>query len=93
MEKVKTREEAYAILDSERAYQDAKGEDAEYSHIRNDISPGEHILAMEKCLTDARLAWYNTAMPHGPAAEHVRKVGALALRFIEYFGASRREGF
>ncbi len=80
------RSEVYAVIDGERDYQDAGRGNAK----RHDgMTPGEFILCMEKCLQDARVAWY---APNGGVAclDHVRKVSALGVQCMEVHGAPAR---
>lgn len=84
------REGAYAAIDSERAYQDAgRGNAKRHEGAAPHLSPGEIILAMEKCLHDARLAWYT---PDGATTclPHLRKVTALGVQAMENYGAPLR---
>lgn len=85
-----TRDEVYAIVDSERAYQEAQRGNAKRHAGQPDMTPGEHILCMEKCLADAREAWYR---PNGGEAclEFIRKVTALGVACMEIHGGSPRE--
>lgn len=82
---------ALVALASERAYQTAQqGNAKRHADAPPVLSPGEVILAMEKCLTDAREAWYK---PDGGKAclDHVRKVTALGFQALENHGAPIRE--
>jgi hypothetical protein len=81
---------ALEALLSEREYQDAQLGNAKRHEGQPPMTPGEYILCMEKCLQDAREAWYK---PNGGTAclEHVRKVGALAMASMELHGAPIRE--
>lgn len=83
---------AYKALDSERDYQDAGVADVSRLNMKP-LDAGEIILAMEQCLTTARAAWYSDAHPYPHTAEYVRKVGGLAVQFMERYGAPQREGF
>jgi hypothetical protein len=86
------RSEVYAAIDSERAYQDAQQGNAKRHEGQPPMTPGEYILCMEKCLHDAREAWYK---PDGGTAclPFIRKVTALGVGAMELHGAPRREGF
>lgn len=91
--KAATREQVYNAIDSERAYQDAgMGNANRHANAPDRLLPGEIILCMEKCLADARAAWY---APDGRTAclPHLRKVAALGVQVLENYGAPRREGF
>lgn len=83
------RESAYAAIDSERAYQDAGAGNAERHAGAAQLTPGELILCMEKCLADARDAWYK---PNGGVAclDYIRKVSALGVQAMELYGAPPR---
>lgn len=84
-----SRQEVYAALDSERAYQDAGKGNALRHEGMPAMTPGEYLLCMEKCLSDARTVWY---APDGgnKCLEHVRKVAALGVAVMELYGAPKR---
>lgn len=87
------REAAYAAVDSERDYQDAgKGNANRHADAPDRLLPGEIILCMEKCLADARAAWY-TPTGGKDCLPYLRKVTALGIQAMENYGAPRREGF
>lgn len=74
--------DAFTILKGERVYQD-------------EFAPGEHsqhtlILLMEHYLGRARTDLCCPQMPEGAAGSSIRKVGALAVRYIETHGAPPR---
>lgn len=85
------RNEVYAVIDGERAYQDAGMGNAQ-RHPDGDkaMTPGEFILCMERCLADARDVWYT---PQGgqKSLEYVRKVAALGVHCMELHGAPVRK--
>lgn len=77
---------------SERAYQDAGAGNAKRHPGQPDMTPGEIILCMEKCLADARATWYRP--DGGKACLHdIRKVVALGCQAMELHGAPKREGY
>lgn len=93
MTRTTQREAAYAAIDSERDYQDAgMGNAKRHDKAPKAMSQGEFILCMEKCLADARAAWYK---PDGGIAclPFVRKAAALGVQCMELHGAPEREGF
>lgn len=82
----------YGAIDGERDYQDAQSGNAKrHAGAPPKLSPGEVILCAEKCLADARDAWYR---PDGGTAclPYLRKVAALAVQALENYGAPMREG-
>jgi hypothetical protein len=83
------RSEVYAAVDSERDYQDAGRGNAKRHEGAPALMPGEVILAMEKCLNDAKEAWYK---PDGATAclPYIRKVTALGVQAMERYGAPKR---
>lgn len=85
-----TRSAVYAVIDGERDYQDAQRGNAKRHEGQPPMTPGEYILCMEKCLSDAREAWYK---PDGGAAclDFVRKVAALGVHCMELHGAPPRK--
>ena len=87
-----SRNAAYNAIDGERAYQDAQQGNAKRPDNQPKMTPGEYLLCMEKCLADARDAWYK---PDGGRAclPFVRKVTALGVAAMELYGAPRREKF
>lgn len=89
---VASRAEVYAVVDSERRYQDAGAGNAKRHPGQKAMTPGEFILCMEKCLADARAAWYT---PNGgvDCLPFVRKVTALGVQCMELHGAPPREGY
>lgn len=84
-----TRAEVYAAIDSERTYQDEQLGNAKRHTDQPVMTPGELLLCMEKCLADAREAWYK---PNGGDAclPYVRKVAGLAVQTMERWGAIPR---
>lgn len=86
------RTHIYAVIEGEIAYQDAAVADPARPDIIESLSAGEHLLAMEHCLAEARNAWYKGSFPHTQAAENIRKVTALGVRFMERFSAPYRHG-
>ena len=86
------REEVYNVIDGERNYQDNGVGNAKRHENMPKMTPGEIILCMEKCLADARDAWYT---PEGGknCLPFIRKITALGVQCMELYGAPRREGF
>jgi hypothetical protein len=85
------RAEVFRAIDSERRYQNAqRGNAKRHANMPPVMTPGECILTMEKCLNDARVAWY---APEGGTAclEHLRKVAAVAVQCMENYGAPIRQ--
>lgn len=84
-----TRQEAYGAIDTERDYQDAQRGNSQRHDGMPPMTPGELILCMEKCLADARAAWY---APDGGTGclPHIRKVAALGVQAMERYGAPPR---
>ena len=84
------RADVYAVIDGEREYQDAQKGNAKRHEGQPPMTPGEHLLCMEKCLADARDAWYK---PDGGTncLPYIRKVVALGVQCMERYGAPRRE--
>lgn len=84
-----TRQEVYAAIDTERQYQDAGVGNAKRHEAMPPMTPGEHILCIEKVLNDAREAWYK---PDGGVhcLPHLRKAAALSVQCMERYGAPIR---
>ncbi len=83
---------AFDAINSERNYQIAGAGNAKRHPGQPEMTPGEIILCMEKCLADARTIWYH---PNGgeKSLEYVRKVTALGVLCMELHGAPQREGY
>jgi hypothetical protein len=83
------RETVYNVLDGERRYQIEGRGNAKRHEGQPEMTPGEYILCMEKCLADARAAWY---APNGGEAclDPIRKVTALGVACMEVHGAPPR---
>lgn len=82
----------YDVIDGERDYQDDQQGNAKRHEGQPAMTPGEYLLCMEKCLSDARDAWYQ---PDGgkKCLVFVRKVTALGVACMELHGAPAREGY
>ena len=80
-------------IDSELKYQHAQSLDPSRPDMIPVLSPGEIIAAMEHCLLAAHTAWYAGAAPHREAAEHIRKVTALGVRFLSENTAPMRTDY
>lgn len=87
------REEVYAALDGERAYQTAMTASPTRPDMVENLTIGDHILAMEQCLAEARTCWYSGAVPHHEALDYIRKVAGLGVRCMEVYGIVPRGGF
>jgi hypothetical protein len=86
------RAPAIRAVNSERDYQDAqRGNALRHSNQPKDMPPGEYLLAMEKCLSDAREVWYRGGTGWLDCLPHVRKVAALGVACMELYGAPMRE--
>lgn len=86
-----TREQAYAIIDSERDYQDIK-----YKTINGySASPEGFLLVLEELVAQARATVTQGKLPPLGSGteimEHIRKIGATAVRAIEQHNAMPRE--
>ncbi len=81
--------EVLHAIHTERAYQQEQQGNAKRHEGQPAMTPGEYILCMEKCLADARDAWYK---PNGGEAsmEFIRKVTALGVAAMELHGAPPR---
>lgn len=85
------RDEVYRVIDGERDYQNAGlGNASRHEDAPRVMTPGEYILCMEKCLHDAREAWYK---PNGGTAclDFIRKNAALGVACMEHYGAPPRK--
>ena len=90
-----TREEVYAAIDGERAYQEMRLARDGSTDPQGQHSPEEFLLYMENYLNEAK---HVAARVWGPECrprilDIVRKVTALGVSCMEQNGAPRREGF
>lgn len=78
-----TREEVYAAIDSERAYQQR----LERNAIKEQ-RPMEQLAIISKLVRDAEDHWYSEAgqLP----MDFARKIGAVCVRMMEEHGAPAR---
>jgi len=83
------REEVYAIIDSERDYQDAM-EKVVNSHVVPNQNTGDRLLSIQYNLNKAINSWYSEIKPFEETMEYVRKMGALCVRLMEENGAKKR---
>lgn len=83
------RLDAFHAINTERLYQDNQRGNAKRHEGQPQMTPGEFILCMEKCLNDARGTWYT---PDGgvKCLDHIRKVAALGVSCMEMWGAPTR---
>lgn len=81
---------AYRAVETERDYQDQQRGNAKRHAGQPAMTPGEYILCMEKCLADAREAWYKPDGGHA-CLDHLRKVAALGVGCMELHGSPMRE--
>lgn len=83
------RSEVYAVIDSERAYQDAK-----YPPDSNgkSASPEGFLLVLEHLLNETRKAYVGCPTPkeHAVLMDGIRKIGATAVRAMEQYGVETR---
>lgn len=78
-----TRDDVYAAIDSERAYQEALP--------RNDVkdqTPMEHLTIIRRICRDMEDAWYDKAGQ--PSMDFMRKIAGVAVRCMEQHGAPIR---
>ena len=83
--------ETLAAIVSEREYQEAgRGNARRHEGSDKRMTVGEFILCMEKCLADARAAWY-TPTGSVDSLPFIRKVTALGVQAMDLHGAPMRE--
>lgn len=85
------RSEVYAAIDSERSYQNAMTASKSRPDMIDDMQIGSMILAMEKCLNDAKSVWYYDSLPYHDTMEHLRKVAGLIVKAGEMHSMPHRE--
>lgn len=83
---------ARIAINSELSYQGLSQGNSKRHEGQPEMTPGEFLLCMEKCLKDGMDAWYK---PDGgkTCLDFVRKVTALGTRCMALHGAPQREGF
>jgi hypothetical protein len=82
--------EIFETIRGELRYQDAMTR--QDSHVREGLTTGELILAMDKILKDAKDAWYSERPPHTQTRHLLRKVAALCVRVgIDNGGLPKRD--
>lgn len=85
------RAEVFVAVDEERQYQEAQSADPSRPSMRPDLTVGEHILAIDRLITDMRSQWYSGSPPHTPVLDNMRKIAALAFQCMEQHGIVRRQ--
>jgi hypothetical protein len=85
------RASTYAAINSERDYQDAMTSRTDRPDMIDPMPLPAILLAMEKCLLDARTRWYSDAAPYQDTMQHVRKIAGLAVKAGERYGMPPRE--
>lgn len=85
------RDEVYAAIDGERAYQDnlwtieEDGQD-----VPNPLTIGEFVLLLEEYAAQARKLWAGEKKPEGKTLDVMRKCAAIAVHCMEQHGAPPR---
>lgn len=77
-----TRAEVYSAINGERHYQDSL-----WPEGRAALSVGDFILMVEEYAARARKEWAGQLYPETKALDHMRKIGAIAVRCMETHGA------
>lgn len=77
-----TRQDVYYAIDGERHYQDGL-----WPAGRAALSVGDFILMVEEYALRARKEWAGQPYPETKALDHMRKIGAIAVRCMETHGA------
>jgi hypothetical protein len=83
------REEVYALIDGERAYQDKAWSE---NNMGGDhpLRIGEDLLLIERYLRSAIDMWTSEKRPEVQTMALIRKIGAIAVRSMETNGAPPR---
>lgn len=79
-----TRQEVYAAIDSERAYQEFLSRNAVKFQ-----QPMEQLAIIRRICRDMEDAWYEN--PGQPEMDFMRKIAATAVRCMEQHGAPVRD--
>lgn len=82
-----TRDQVYAAIDTERAYQDALPPTR--TDTQGEHSVGEHLVLLKEYVDRALKAWVDNP-GDDPALHVVRKVAGIAVRCMEQHGAPKR---
>lgn len=73
-----TFEEITEVIKHELAYQDLMSEMD--SHVRENLTFGEYLLAINKLVDDANHRWYASKPPYDETRDIIRKIAALSVR-------------
>lgn len=85
------RADVYAAIDGERDYQDRMTANPNRPDMIEDLNIAGMLLAMERCLQQAREDWYYDSTPYQDTMEMIRKVAGLAVKAGEQYGMPPRE--
>lgn len=85
-----TREEVYAAIDTERAYQNQVWPDQSLEDQPNQLTIGEFILLIEEYAAKARASWTTEPAPETEALNGIRKIAGIAVNCMEQHGAPHR---
>ena len=80
------RSEVYAVIDSERDYQDRKWGTID----QRPKQVGSWLTLMRAILTEAEMEWAHTDGDH-TALDEIRKLAATAIACMEQHGATKRK--
>lgn len=69
----------FEAIKEELSYQD-KMSAAGTSHVRENLTEGECILAIDKLVGDAKVIWYSGNPPHSEVRNLARKIASLCVR-------------
>ena len=78
-----TRDEVYALIDGERAYQ-------EQLWPSNPLQEGEFIALLQDYVNQARTVWVREPKPCQQTMGIIRKIAAIAVHAMEQHGAPSR---
>lgn len=79
---------AFEAIECERAYQDAGFGNARNTEGRH-MTPGEIVLCLDKLISDAKHIWYKPES-NSKLAHVIRKIGGVAVQFMERYGTAPR---
>jgi hypothetical protein len=90
-----TRSDVYAIIDTERSYQDKTYNPSEVTsdgltRAQRDLSVAPGIAMLEAYIRKASDAWVNTKGDSTPSLQQIAKIAAIAVRVLERAGGSEK---
>jgi hypothetical protein len=84
------RNEVYAAIDTERAYQNNLWPQDNRPGVPNPLTIGEFLLLIEEYTTRARAEWTAEKKPEEKTLHFIRKIAGITVNCMEQHGAPHR---